>query len=132
MLLLDTQALVWSRFGDTRLGREAREQIEMAVHTGNTAVSAITFWEIGMLVQRGRITLLEDLAAWLSLLLRDGLVELPVDGALGVRAGSLADIGGDPADRIIVATAMNGHTLVTSDRALPAWPGQVERLDARR
>ena len=85
-----------------------------------------------MLVQKGRITLLQELAAWRSLLLRDGLVEIPVDGALGVRAGSLADIGGDPADRSIVATAMNGHTLITSDRKLLAWPGQVERLDARR
>ena len=38
---------------------------------------------------------------------------------------------GDPADRIIVATALQGHTLVTGDRTILAWDGNLARLDAR-
>jgi PIN domain nuclease of toxin-antitoxin system len=64
--------------------------------------------------------------------MNSGLNEIPLDGAIGIRAGQLADMHGDPADRIIVATALAGHTLVTSDRQILAWPGALERIDARR
>ena len=35
-----------------------------------------------------------------------------------------------PAGRLIVATALCGHQLVTADRRIPDWPGQLDRLDA--
>ena len=38
---------------------------------------------------------------------------------------------GDPADRIIVSTALDGHRLVTGDRLILNWPGHLNRLDAR-
>ena len=38
---------------------------------------------------------------------------------------------GDPADRLIVATALEGHRLVTGDQRLLDWPGRLERIDAR-
>lgn len=65
-------------------------------------------------------------------LLNGGLNEIAVDGAIGVRAGLLPDLHGDPADRIIVATAMDGHQLVTADRRLLNWDGPIDRVDARR
>ena len=43
---------------------------------------------------------------------------------------SLQDIHGDPADRLIVATALEGHRLVTADRGILAWPGRLSRLPA--
>ena len=65
-------------------------------------------------------------------LLNSGLNEIAVDGAIGVRAGLLPDLHGDPADRIIVATAMDGHQLVTADRRILEWDGPLDRFDARQ
>ncbi len=84
-----------------------------------------------MLQEKGRIELPAELSAWRGSLLREGLVEIPVDGAIAARAGSLHDIHGDPADRVILATALEGHQLITADDRLLAWPGDIARLDAR-
>ena len=56
---------------------------------------------------------------------------IPVDGDIGIRASALADFHADPADRIIVASALRGHRLVTADERILAWAGYVDRLDAR-
>ena len=131
MLLLDTHALVWSRVGDTRLGRRARGRIEQAAQTGEAAVSAITFWELALLHQKGRMRIFADIRSWRAALLNEGLIEIPVDGDIGIRANGLANFHADPADRIIVATALEGHQLVTADQRILDWPGDVMRLDAR-
>ncbi len=85
-----------------------------------------------MLIQKGRISLPIALDSWRRDLLDYGLAEIPVDAEIAARAGFLPNLHGDPADRIIVATALQGHTLVTSDRRILDWPGQLPRLDARR
>ena len=131
MLLLDTHALVWGRIGDARLGRRARDRIERAAQTGEAAVSAITFWELAMLHDKGRLRIFADIRSWRATLLDEGLTEIPVFGDIGIRASSLANFHPDPADRIIVATALEGHQLVTADERILDWPGDVMRLDAR-
>ena len=131
MILLDTHVLLWTRFGYGRLGRRARGAVERALRNGNAAISSITFWEMGLLRQKGRLEMQGDIAAWRDELLRDGLVEIPVDGAIATRAGLLPNLHGDPADRLILATALGGHQLITADARLLEWPGAVARLDAR-
>lgn len=64
-------------------------------------------------------------------MLDQGVVEIMVDGEIAVRAGLLPDVHGDPADRIIIATALEGHQLVTADQRILDWPGSMSRLDAR-
>ena len=54
MILLDTQVLLWFLFGDRRLGRRAKRQIESASQTGDAAVSAISFWEVALLHEKRR------------------------------------------------------------------------------
>ena len=130
MILLDTQVLLWSRFGDARLGRRAHQQIERSAREGSVAVSAVSFWEVAMLHHKGRLTLLRSVASWRRALLLEGLVEIPMDGEIGIRAATLPDFHADPADRLIVATALEGHRLVTADRRILDWPGQLSRLDA--
>ena len=131
MTLLDTQVLIWLLFGTRQLGRQPRQQIDRALQEGNAAVSAISFWEIALLHEKRRLTLLHDIAAWRRTLLQEGLVEIPVDGEIGIRANELADFHADPADRLIVATALvGGHQLVTADRRILEWPGLLRRLDA--
>lgn len=131
MILLDTHVLIWSRSGDSRLGARTRELIEDALPEGELAVSAISFWEAAMLHAKGRFTLLRDAISWRDALLREGLIEVPIDGAIAARAGQLTELHGDPADRLIVATALEGHRLCTGDQRILGWPGPVDRLDAR-
>ncbi len=83
-----------------------------------------------MLVDKGRIRLSDDVQAWRHEHLEQGVVEIPVDGEIGVRAATLTDFHADPADRLIVATALAGHRLVTSDRRILEWTGKLSRLDA--
>ena len=130
MILLDTHILLWQEHGDLRLGPQTRRAIAHALQEDRAAVSAISFWEIGMRVQKGQLSLLLDLGAWRRDLLGQGLIEIPVDGGIAARAGLLQDMHGDPADRIIVATALEGHQLVTSDDKILKWPGPLNRLDA--
>ena len=131
MILLDTHVLIWQEQGDLRLGPQTRRVIARALLEGNAAVSAMTFWEVGMRVQKGRLDLLLDLGVWRRDLLDQGLIEIPVDGGIAARAGLLPDMHGDPADRIIVGTAMEGHQLVTADGKILRWSGPLSRLDAR-
>ena len=131
MILLDTHVLLWLLRDDPKLGKEIRQVIGGRWPTREIAACSISFWEIGMRLQKGRLELPSELNAWRATLLESGLVELPVDGEIAVRAGLLPDMHGDPADRIIVATALTGHTLATADREILDWPGQLDRLDAR-
>ena len=130
LLLLDTNALLWMRIGDRRLGNIARREVERAWQSDELAVSAISFWEVGMLVDKGRINLADDVQVWRRDLLEQGMVEIPIDGETAIRSVQLTDFHADPADRLIVATALAGHRLVTSDRRILEWPGKLNRLDA--
>lgn len=131
MILLDTHVLIWQEQGDVRLGPQTRRAIERALQEDRAAVSAISFWEVGMRVQKGRLDLLFDLDVWRRDLLDRGLIEIPVDGGIAARAGLLQDMHGDPADRIIVATSLEGHQLVTADGKILRWAGPLGKLDAR-
>ena len=84
-----------------------------------------------MLKQKGRLRLHEDVGLWRREQLEQGVIEIPVDGEIAVRAGSLPDVHGDPADRIIMASALEGHRLVTADQRILDWPGTLSTVDAR-
>ncbi len=131
MILLDTHVVVWVRTEDARLGPSAREAIETALNEGSVAVSAITFWEAGMRAQKGGLSLGQDVGAWREELVDAGIVEIPVNGVIAARAGLLSEMHGDPADRIIVATALEGHRLITADDRILGWRGDLDRLDSR-
>ena len=131
MMLLDTHTALWLRAGDARLGHIARAEIQRAWESDEVALSAISFWEIAMLGDKDRIRYPVDVELWRREFLAQGMVEIPIDGEIAVRAGLLGSIHADPADRIIVATALQGHTLVTADQAILEWRGNLARLDAR-
>ena len=104
--------------------------IERAWRAGEAAVSAISFWEIALLHAKRRLTLLQEIGTWRRRLFREGLKEIPVDGEIGIRAEELVDFHADPADRLIVSTALDGHRLVTADQRILDWPGPLSRLRA--
>lgn len=137
MILLDTQALIWFSIGDEQLGARARELVTAAGKRGETAVSPISFWEAAMLTGKNRVDLGMPVATWAAeILSSSGPALLAITAEIAVSAGELpGSIHGDPADRIIVATARaHACTIVTSDRKILAYAkaGHVQAIDAGR
>lgn len=86
-----------------------------------------------MLAAKGRIVMAVPLLPWRQDLLNLGLIEIPVDGEIGIAAVGLANFPADPADRIITATAIRQQAiLVTADQVILDWSGNLDRIDARR
>ena len=108
--------------GDKKLGRRAVAAIDKALPDDEVFVSAISFWEVAMLVQRGRLELDTTVAAFRTLALRHGIHEEPLDGEIGIAAAELSGSHADPADRMLVSTAiLRGLTLITADDTLLNW-----------
>ena len=121
MIVLDTHALVWWLQGAKRFSPAAKRAVEGARRQGPLIVSAITLFELATLVRRGRLALEVPGEQWISAL--PALPQLrfePVSAELARLAGSLnEEMPGDPADRIIAATAMSlGMKLITADERL--------------
>ena len=132
MIVLDTHALVWADNADSKLGRKARALIDRSWANGEVAVSSIAFWEVGLLQARRRLKLPMSIREWRGAVLAAGVIELPLDGAVAVRALDLAGLHEDPADRFIVATALvHDAALMTADERLLDWRHSMERHDAR-
>jgi len=133
MIILDTHALVWLDAGSDQLGSGAIRLINQGLAENQLAVSAISFWEVAMLVNKGRLSLNITPAIWRKELIGRGLLEIPVDGSIGLEAASLAGFHGDPADRLIVSTVLaTGSSLVTADKKILHWTGLTQKHDARR
>ncbi len=131
-MILDTHTLLWMDRDDPYLGPKARRRIETAWRTGTVAASAISFWEVAMLAERGRIVLPVPAERWRADWLQAGLIEIPLDGRIALLSCQLADFHRDPADRFVVATALDRNLpLVTADQKILEWPGKLDRLDAR-
>ncbi len=118
MIILDTHAWIWWATDDRRLPGGARQRIEAA---GRIGVCSISVWEVAMLVERGRLTLDREVLEWvlaaLDLPKVDLLAMTPEIAVRSTRPGG--GFHGDPADRIIVATALeHGAPLVTRDERI--------------
>jgi len=132
MLLLDTHVLVWLDEGNPRLGESALQTINESLTGGQLGVATISFWEVAMLVEKQRLTMRAKLADWRFDLLQAGLLEIPLRGTTAIHAGQLPLFHGDPADRMIVATAIeHGATLMTADERILSWNELHHKIDAR-
>ena len=132
VIVLDTHTLVWLDQGSERLGKTARQTIDRAYESEGLSVSAISFWELAVLKSKGRIEL-PPLRKWRQDLIDMGLIEFPVSGDIGISSAELTNFHPDPADRLIIATALwQDATLLTADKRILGWGGTLERLDARK
>ena len=133
MLILDTHVLIWMVEGSSRLGKSALKRIDEALAIGQLGVATISFWETAMLVEKGRISIQTDLEIWRTELLQAGIIEIPLVGTTAIRAGKLLSFHGDPADRMIVATAIeNSAELMTADDKILSWTQFSQTIDARQ
>ena len=122
MILLDTHVLVYYARGDKKIGKRTLSTIDRAMERGELFACALSFWEIAMLVAKDRLALDTPVSGFRAAMLRQGIEELVVDGDIAIAAGELPQSQGDPADRLLVATAMvHGLTLVTADDVLLRW-----------
>jgi PIN domain nuclease of toxin-antitoxin system len=135
MLLLDTHVLVWSVEEGPRLGKTTKRALNEAARQNKIAVSAITPWEIVLLVSKQRLKLGTDVMDWLrEALATPGVALAPFDPEIAVASTRLPfDMHPDPADRILAATVRHlGATLVTADKTLLAFAkkGHFRALNA--
>jgi len=86
-----------------------------------------------MLEKKERLTLSTPVSQWMEDLLQHGLREIPISGVISVIAAKLENFHGDPADRLITATAISiPGILLTADKHILKWKGHVERIDASK
>lgn len=107
--------MIWWADGDRqRLSAAALEAIEQEIESAGQPdgspgllVSAISCWEMAMLVNRGRLALGLEVERWLTLLASHSAVRLlPDEPAVAVAARRLPEpFHADPADRFLVAQA---------------------------
>ena len=126
-MLLDTCALIWLVQGE-RLASVAVQALRAARdNKEDVLLSPITAWEIGMLVERGRLELRISPQEWfVKAATTTGVCLTDMAPSLLIASSSLPGrLPRDPADRIIAATAREtGATLVTRDRALLEYGAQ--------
>jgi PIN domain nuclease of toxin-antitoxin system len=122
VILLDTHAWIWWLSDSPALSERARAAVKEAAGDRSLFVSSISAWELAMLVRKGRLRLTTDAARWIRAAeALPFLSFIPVDNAIAVRSALLKGLHPDPADRMILATALeHGLSLVTKDERLHA------------
>jgi PIN domain nuclease of toxin-antitoxin system len=131
VILLDTHAALWFATKDITLGKISRSLALQALADSQLSISAISFWEIALLIAKRRLDSLDSAQDVRVAMLDAGIIELPLTGDVCVQAVALTGLPGDPADRFIAATAVShGATLITADEALLRWSHAVDRQNA--
>lgn len=129
-LLLDTNALMWMLGNPGQIGRKCSRLLQRAHAAGALRVSAVSFWEAGNILTKPGYRIESSLHEWRSAVLASGVIEVPLDGAMALRAHELFSAHPDPFDRFILATAEACKThLVTSDHVLLKWRGPVRCIN---
>jgi len=136
LLLLDTHCWLWAQLGLVRrLSQAALKAIQNAESDGALRVSVISIWELAVWEKRGKLALPMDVRTWVEeALSKPGISVAPLTPEIAIESVHLpGELHGDPADRMLVATArMLGATLLTKDAQLIRYSHQrhVRALEA--
>jgi PIN domain nuclease of toxin-antitoxin system len=131
VIVFDTHSALWFVTDNGLLGKRSQLIADQALEANELAVSAISFWEIALLIAKRRIRSLDSASETRALILRAGINELAVTGEIGILAAEIENLHGDPADRFIAATAISHDaTLITSDERLLSWHHPLRRQNA--
>lgn len=123
MILLDTHALLWWALDPERLSPIAAETLARMERAGGYA-SAISLWELGVRIQRGRLEIGIDIHEFARRVKKTAVELVPADTAIWLRALGLDWAHRDPADRVIAATALGlGVPILTKDDAMRSFQG---------
>ena len=129
MILLDTHVWVWLVSDPDRLSSTSLDAIDGAEAL---AISAVSAWEVGMLIARGRIEVDREPRVWIrQAVATEKLRVIDLDWTVAVTASGLEGMHGDPADRMIVATALRQRCpLVTKDAKIIDWSERTRSFSA--
>jgi PIN domain nuclease of toxin-antitoxin system len=115
----------------TPFGKRSVSIVNKALAEARLAVSAISFWEIAILIAKRRLRALKSASEYRARILASGAQELPMTGDICILAGELENLHPDPADRLIAASAIaHDATLVTADERLLHWQHPLRRQNA--
>ena len=118
VILLDTCAIVWDALWPSRLSERARKAILAANAGDGILFCEISLWEIAMLIKKRRVVVPVDYLSFVNTVLASNRYVLKgiTPGIADAAVNLPEEAPADPADRLIVATAIAERaTLVTAD-----------------
>jgi len=119
-MLLDTHVWIWWLSGGGNLSAAEYEAIELSAETESPKLSAISLWEVQMLYSLRRLSFHLPFESWLLEATSPDVVRvLPIDMPVILELNRMPPMHGDPADRLVVATARaHDLPLATRDRRI--------------
>ena len=125
MITLDTHAWIWFVSNPDLLSKKAKKAIDAAVKAKGLLISSISVWEVALLAAKNRLKLTLDVTDWVA---KSEILPffqfIPISNAIAIKSINLPQpLHSDPADRIIIASALSAGTpLVTKDKKILAYP----------
>lgn len=123
-ILLDTCAMIWMAH-DEPIALEARKELVRTRKAGGViAVSAMSAWEVGMLISKGRLPTTKSASNWFLTFVNSGRTTVEEASPEILIASSFLPqpVHNDPTDRILIATAREHDlTIITRDRAILSY-----------
>ena len=125
MIVLDTHAWVWFISNPELLSKRAKRYLDTAVEEKAIMISSISVWEVALLIAKKRLILTLELNDWIA---KSEMLPffkfIPVDNSVAIKSVNLPQpLHRDPADRIIIATAISlGAPIVTKDEKILNYP----------
>lgn len=122
-LLLDTCALIWMTFDPGRLSTSVAGVLNQPAT--RLHVSALSAWELGIKVGKGKLGLPEPVSQWFPAVVAEyRLTEISISSHAAAASTELPAIHADAFDRLLVAMAMERHlTIITGDQTIAKYPG---------
>ncbi len=126
-ILLDTQIALWSAAEPEKLSKAA--QTLLADPENDILFSVINLWEVAIKRALRRPDFDVDPQRMRARMKAVGLIEVTVTGEHALGVEHLPLIHHDPFDRLLVSQALSeGLTLLTTDRLLDGYPGDIRRV----
>ncbi|MBL7203631.1 MAG: type II toxin-antitoxin system VapC family toxin [Desulfobacteraceae bacterium] len=125
MIVLDTHVWVWFISNPELLSKAAKKAINVSMEQKAIFISSISAWELALLAAKKRLKLTIDVTDWITKSERLPFLQfIPVDNSVAVKSVNLPQpLHKDPADRIIIATAITiAAPVVTKDEKLLDYP----------
>jgi PIN domain nuclease of toxin-antitoxin system len=125
LIVLDTHAWIWWVNNPEHVSKSALKEIELAIEREEVYISSISCWEVALLVRKGRLELALPVKDWVARSEALPFVQfVPLDNRIALRSNLLeGELHEDPADRIIIATALSlGAPLISKDQKIRDYP----------
>ena len=125
MIVLDTHVWVLFVSNPELLSKRAKRSLDTSMEEKGILISSISTWEVALLVAKKRLQLTLSVTDWIAKSEALPFITfIPVDNSVAIKSVNLPQpLHNDPADRIIIATAISmGVPLVTKDKKLLKYP----------